>query len=614
MLISKQAPGRHPRPAFGVLARATLALLVLCHSAGSWAGVQAYLQRDTIADGASVTLRIESDRAQSGVQPDLAPLNKDFSVLGTSTSSQTQIINGNRSEKTSWRVQLQPRHGGTLEIPPIRVGSEQTAALAVTVREPSAQASQEVAKHLFIESDSAAAGKSVYVQQQIPYTVRLYFDDTLQSGELSAPTSADAVIEQLGEESRYKAVRNGRAYNVVERRYAIAPEKSGTLHVAPASFRGTALAEDDPSGSASDGNNPFAEMLRNTPFANDPAFLRSFGAGLSFGNTGQPVAVRGQEMTLQIQPRPAQAKGNWLPAEQITLRDSWQDHAPLFKVGEPVTRTITVEAKGLAASQIPTLSLAQPAGARLYPEAPQNQSRTDGKTIFGISKQDVTYIPDAQGTLEIAPVKLAWWNTTTNMQSQAMLPALVLQVAPGAMPAPSNPLPVAGNPATPAATVVAAHKHSWQERMLGAGHWSAAASALLLAIVAGLLWRWLRARRLASKPQQPAGAPEPTRKRSVLRALQQACTSHQPHAAAQALLDLARIEWPENPPRGLGALATRLDAGAAQVHALDRKLYGMDATSPWQSDALWQALGRGLQPRKNTVRDTEDGLRALYRP
>lgn len=613
MLNSKQPRSHHRRPTTGVLARAMLALLVLGHSAGSWAAVQAYLQRDTITNGESVTLRIESDQAQSSLQPDLAPLNKDFELLGTSTSSQTQIVNGKRSEKTSWLVQLQPRHGGTLGIPPISVGNEQTAALAVTVREPSAQARQEVAQHLFLESDNAAGGKSVYVQQQIPYTVRLYFDDTIQSGELSAPTSADAVIEQLGEETRYQAMRNGRAYNVLERRYAIAPEKSGTVHIVPASFRGTTLAGDDPSGNASAGNNPFAEMLRNTPFANDPAFMRSFGAGMPFGNAGQPVTARGQEMTLQIQPRPAQAKGNWLPAQQITLHDSWQDQAPQFRVGEPVTRTITIEAKGLAASQIPSLSLGQPAGARLYPDAPQNQSRTDGQTIYGISKQDVTYIPDAQGALQVAPVELAWWNTTTDRQSQATLPALAFQVAPGAMPAPSNATPVAGNPATPAATVAAGTTHSWRERIGGAGHWTVAASALLLAIVAGLLWRWLRVRRIATRPQHPTGAPAPAPKRSVLRALRQACTTHQPHAAAQALLDLARIEWPASPPRGLGTLASRLETGAAQVHALDRHLYGADAATPWQGDALLQALGHGLQPRKEPVHSAEDDLQALYR-
>ncbi|MEP6971216.1 MAG: BatD family protein [Betaproteobacteria bacterium] len=614
MLISKQRPWHHHRLATGVLAKAMLALLVLSHNADSGAAVQAYLQRDTIANGESVTLHIESDQAHSGLQPDLAPLNKDFDVLGTSTSSQTQIVNGKRSEKTSWLVQLQPRHGGTLEIPPISVGNEQTGAVAVTVHEPSAQARQEVAQHLFLESDNAAGGKSVYVQQQIPYTVRLYFDDTIQSGELSPPTSADAVIEQLGEDTRYKSMRNGHAYNVIERRYAIAPEKSGTLHIAPAGFRGTVLAADDPSASASAGNNPFAEMLRNTPFANDPAFMRSFGAGLPFGNAGQPVAVRGQELTLQIQPRPAQAKGNWLPAQQITLHDSWQDQAPQFRVGEPVTRTITIEAKGLAASQIPTLALSPPVGARLYPEAPQNQSRTDGKTIYGISKQDVTYIPDAQGALQVAPVELAWWNTTTDMQSQATLPALAFQVAPGAMPAPSNVSPVAGNPATPTATVAAGTTHSWRERIVDTGRWTVAASALLSAIVAGLLWLWLRVRRLAPKPQHPAGAPEPMRKRSVLRGLRQACTNHQPHAAAQALLALARIEWPASPPRSLGALASRLEAGAAQVHALDRHLYGADAAAPWHGDALWQALGRGLQPRKEPVHSADDALQALYRP
>ncbi|MDQ2926550.1 MAG: BatD family protein, partial [Pseudomonadota bacterium] len=401
----------------------------------SQAAVQARLEPGAVTQGGPLTLDIESDNAPSGTQPDLTPLQKDFVVLGTATQSETSFVNGRRSDRMRWSVRLQPRRAGKLVIPPVTLGIEQTAALDVDVGAVSPQAAAQVAKHVFVEVEAGDAGRPVYVQQQAPYTVRLYYDDTIQKGELDAPNPADAVVEQLGADKHSTAIRDGRSYNVLERNYAIAPEKSGTLRIPPVSFSGSQVLPQ--SGQAQEqgddadmADDLFARMLRQSPLGNDPLF-KGFAAGASLGQATQPVAVQGKEIVLGVRPRPAAAHADWLPAEAITLHDSLQDNPPDLKAGEPATRMITVEAKGLSASQIPPLSLAQPANARLYPEAADNQSRTDGKAIFGISTQKVTYIPNAQGTLDVPAVELAWWDVGNDAPRKATLPAHAFSVAPG---------------------------------------------------------------------------------------------------------------------------------------------------------------------------------------
>jgi hypothetical protein len=96
-----------------------------------------------------------------------------------------------------------------------------------------------------------------------------------------------------------------------------------------------------------------------------------------------------------------------------------------------------------------------------------------------------------------------------------------------------------------------------------------------------------------------------------MRALRLACVSNDRQAAADALLDLGRAEWPDDPPRGLGALAARLAAGGKEVSALHRSLYG-SVGSDWQGNALWSVLGRGLQPKRGNAQSDGDGLDALY--
>jgi len=602
-----------------------LGLFLLGGSSAVWASLRAEIDRQTVSAGDTLTLTIESDRAQSQQSPDLSPLRRDFDVLGTSTNSETSIVNGNRSDSTRWVVQLQPRRSGTIDIPPITVGNEHTIAIPLNVTAASPQQAQQTSAHAFLEVESDAAGKSIYVQQQIPYTVRLFYDDTVQTGDLAAPAPQNAIVEQLGKEDRYTAVRNGRSYNVIERHYAIAPERSGALAIPPASFRGTMLVAPNAQGDAAAADDPWSRLLRGTPFANDPFFRGGFAAGMSLGATTRPVDIHSQEIDLNVQPLPAGVHGNWLPAEQVTLHDSWDDNPPQFKVGEPVTRTITVNAKGLAASQIPPLTFSAPANARLYPEASSNQSRTDGKVIYGISKQSVTYIPTAQGTLNIPSIELAWWNTRSNTQSSAALPAQEFTVKPGASAAQSNaaapapapaPAPAGTPPQAKAATTPVAAVQPPQGASSGARlqrhlTWFASGIGLLLiAVVAAVALR--RRRNNASKPAAPAAAANPlVQRKAAMRALQLACAANDSRAAAAALADLARAEWPDDPPRGLGALAARLETGANEVIALDRCLYGAGG-SAWEGSALWAAIGNGFKPRRGDNLRNDDGLGALY--
>jgi hypothetical protein len=617
MKQSTRKPSLHAARHAPALAAATFGLLMLCSSVASWASLRAQLDPQTVQDGDTVTLTIESDQSQSQERPDVTPLRKDFNVLGTSTDSETSIVNGTRSDTTSWMIQLQPLHTGSIVIPPITVGNEQTAPLQLNVTQASPQQTQQTSAHVFLEVDAPAAGRSVYVQQQIPYTLRLYYDDSVQSGNLTAPDPANAMVEQLGKDKRYTTVRNGREYHVIERHYAIAPEKSGPLNIPPANFRGSMLVAANSQGNGAAPNDPMARMLRGTPFANDPFFRNSFGASISFGATPQPVDIRSREIALEVQPLPPGVQGNWLPAEQLTLHDSWDDNPPRFKVGEPVTRTITIDAKGLAASQIPPLSFAKPANARTYPEATSNQSRTDGNVIYGISRQSVTYIPTASGTLDIPPIALTWWNTASNAQNRAVLPAREFKVAPGAAQAapaaPASAAPQTKPAAKPLTPKRSASDISLTERLQRYRGWFAAGAAALVALA---LLLTIALRRRTRRPESKSGPANmlpvavPQRK-AALQALQQACAANERHAAADALLNLARTQWPDDPPRGLGALAARLDAGAKEIAALDRCLYG-SGESPWEGSALWNAVRDGLQTKRSEQLPKDDGLGALY--
>ncbi len=609
------------------------ALLLMLAVTTSEAAVRATLDRDTVYAGDIVTLTLESDGQQSHLQPDLTPLEKNFEVLGTSTQTQVSIFNGRRSDKTLWQVQLQPRQSGRLRIPPVTVGRQQTAALELKVSKAPLQTASQPNQHVFIEVEADTSAKQIYVQQQIPYSVRLYYDERLQDGELSGPEPKNAVVEQLGEDKRYSTVRNGRQYSVIERHYVISPEKSGSLTIPPATFRGR-IAVPEQRGRSRGPSSMMDQFFKNSPFANDPFFRDNmfndrFFSNSPFGDPGKPIAIRSRAINIDIKPRPAAARQHWLPAEAVSLHDSWTENPPQFKVGEPVSRTITIQTRGLAGSQIPELNISAPANARLYPETPSHESRTDGKTIYGTRTQTLTYIPGAQGTLKVPAITLNWWDTQHNKAASTTLPGWqfkVLPGAPGTAETPTANAAQAGQQTTPASktaqsdtrqtglasgsTLIATIKSNWR--------WLAGAGGILLVLVLLLahIARRAKQRRRTDAPSAEKQTPSRTAQaqpdqKSALQALQKACKDNDRHAAAKALLDLAQAHWPDDPPRSLGAIGMRIEKGQQQLSELERSLYAAEA-SDWNGAALWDEFRHGLQEKKPDRQSRDDELRPLY--
>ena len=608
------------------------ALLLMLAVTTSEAAVRATLDRDTVYAGDIVTLTLESDGQQSHLQPDLTPLEKNFEVLGTSTQTQVSIFNGRRSDKTLWQVQLQPRQSGRLRIPPITIGKQQTAALELKVSKAPLQTASQPNQHVFIEVEADTSAKQIYVQQQIPYSVRLYYDERLQDGELSGPEPKDAVVEQLGEDKRYSTVRNGRQYSVIERHYVISPEKSGSLMIPPATFRGR-IAVPEQRGRSRGPGSMMDQFFKNSPFANDPFFRDNmfndrFFSNSPFGDPGKPIAIRSRAINIDIKPRPAAARQHWLPAEAVSLHDSWTENPPQFKVGEPVSRTITIQTRGLAGSQIPELNISAPANARLYPETPSHESRTDGKTIYGTRTQTLTYIPGAQGTLKVPAITLNWWDTQHNKAASTTLPGWQFKVLPGAPgtmetpatdaaqteqhSAPANKTTEADSQQTESAAspLVDAIKANWRRLLGGSG------LLLLLALLVVSIARRAKQRRRTDAPSAEKQTPSRTAQaqpdqKSALQALQKACKDNDRQAAAKALLDLAQAHWPEDPPRSLGAIGMRLEKGQQQLSELERSLYAAEA-SDWNGAALWDEFRHGLQEKKPDRQSQDDELRPLY--
>ena len=495
------------------------------------ADARAWLDRDTMQVGETVTLNVEVEGSAGG-EPDFSSLAADFNLLGTQSSRQFNMSNGQSTSKNVWAIGLEPKRAGTLDIPALAVGTLRTQPLQLVVLPAPVGAQGKAGDAVYVEV--AAEPLAPYVQQQVRYVVKLYYAVDLTEGTLEEPSVDGIVVNKLGRDRQYAATVGERRYRVLERHYALVPERSGRLTLPALAFRGSALDGSDPTG---------------------------------FFRRGRAMSARSDAVELEVRPKPAQWGGEpWLPAASLELADdgSLPDE---IAVGEPVTRTVRLRAQGLGYEQLPELSFEAPAGSELYPDKAETQTRDDGTWLYGERTRKFAFVPTRAGTLVLPSIEVAWWDTVHDRRVTAVLPAHEIRITAAAGAAAVSP------GSTPVdAPAVAPVTVAWPQ----AGNdgttlrlWRATA---LIALALWLLTfvAWWRAR---ARPRRPASAGSAAGELPGRAAFRRACATGDLAAAERALLAWARDERPSL--RNLGELAAALDDDAQReaIAALQRTRY-----------------------------------------
>jgi oxygen tolerance protein BatD len=554
------------------------ALVAIAPARADTQSVRAWLDRDTMHIGETVTLNVES-AGDAGGQPDFSALSQDFNLLGTQSSQQVSIVNGSSTTKVVWAIGLEPKHAGRVTIPALNVGSAKTSPVSLTVLAQPAGAEGKPGDDVFLEV--TADPPAPYVQQQVRYTVKLYFSFGLTDGNLGEPQADGVVVQRLGQDKSYLATIGDRRYHVMERHYALTPEKSGTLNLPALVFRGNTLDAADPTG---------------------------------FFSRPRTISARSDAVQLEVKPKPATwpASDSWLPAQSMLLKDDSELPSEIH-VGDPVTRTIRLQAQGLGFEQLPELELAAPPGAEIYPDKADTRTRDDGTWLYGERVRKFAFVPTKPGTLTIPGVSVHWWDTAHDRMETVELAAHSINVLPAAGAKANTAAPDASAPAvtdaaaptppSPPSTPIAAPAslRFWQGL--------AALGFALWLITLGLWWQ----ARGATPNVRADAAPPPAAGSSAQRAaFLRAAALGELAGAERALVAWARSERPD--VRNLGELAVRLDSGAQTeaLAALQRARYA-GASAQGVGAALERAFKPGLAWRKAVVPATpKSALPALY--
>lgn len=118
-----------------------------------------------------------------------------------------------------------------------------------------------------------------------------------------------------------------------------------------------------------------------------------------------------------------------LVARDLHLNQTVVNSATPLKVGDSLTRQLTLQADGALAMSLPTPLLADIPGLSRYLKAPQVSALDDGRGNFngGQRIDTVTYRIDTEGRHTLPAIDVKWWDANARQTRTAQVPAITFE-------------------------------------------------------------------------------------------------------------------------------------------------------------------------------------------
>lgn len=381
----------------------------------------ASVNRNSVAVGQAFTLTLKLSGTSASAKPDWSALNQNFRVLNQQQSTQTTIINGKVESSVSWQLSLMAKRKGQSSIPSITIDTVQglLTSKPITVKVLSASELPDSHKQNDVSISSEVSKKELYQNEPVMFTLSIMSKQPIFNLRLDELKVEDAVIDSMGKAKVVEKIVDGVPVKSIESRYLITPLKFGELNI-PEILMQAELAISGDRRSFDSGFNSAFDLLRNFD-SMDNWF------GLS---QRKPITLASQPLTLKVKP-PLSSIKPWLPATSVVLSEQWEKPQELV-AGEPIVRTLSIFAGGIAATQLPSLAFHQNQlqGLKVYADQPKFENMLEADSISSTREETFTYIPQQAGRLVLPEIKLAWWNTETHRVEFARLAQKTIEVMP----------------------------------------------------------------------------------------------------------------------------------------------------------------------------------------
>ena len=518
-----------------------LIFLVILIFAGSqvWGEVTAWVNKNPVVVGNMFQLHIEAKNVDDAEEPDLSSI-QGLQVLNRSVQNQTSIMGTSVSRTVSWTYILIAPSSGNYLIPALQVGNEQTSPISLEAIVSTLNPQQKLVR---LEVD--VTPKKVYPQQQVLVRLRISRGDQLENESITPFELDGAQVEKLSQRS-HQTVKNGKKQEITEIVYAVLPEKSGTIVIPQVRYHG--------------------EVMQGG--------ITQMNFGNLFQKRGRRIFSTSEQQTVEVKPMPSGFKGWWLPADKLVIEEMWQPDPPLFRVGEPVTRTVAIFANGAFGNQIPEISFVYPAAIKGYADQPVIETEKTSEGLKGMRKEKWALIPNQAGKIKLPGISVSWWDVSRDELRTAVIPSKIINVLPVPGSQPQNtaleiPVPQKNKTETVVLQepVRAEESFPWKNAAIG--------FALLWGLTM-LLWFVNRNKKTAFsiKKEENFIQDQQNTIRETTKNVEKAFRSGDPGNVQTALLKWGNSVWVNDPPQCLEQIVERMPELKNGINVLNSVLYG----------------------------------------
>lgn len=150
------------------------------------------------------------------------------------------------------------------------------------------------------------------------------------------------------------------------------------------------------------------------------------------GQASQPLSAQSQPLHFAAQQPPGFKPGEpVLVAQGVRLSQAINPSSTALKVGDTLTRQLTLQADGALAMALPAPPLSEVDGLKRYPKTPQVNNLDDGRGHHngGQRIDSVTYQVQRPGHYSLPAIQMHWWDTSTQQARSAEVPAVTFEAA-----------------------------------------------------------------------------------------------------------------------------------------------------------------------------------------
>jgi hypothetical protein len=315
--------------------------------------VTAVLSNSDTAVGETVELQIKVTGPGDARPPEEISID-GLEIHSTGTSRQFEIHNFATSSSVTYNYTILPLRAGRFMIPPQTVfaGGKtlRTPELVLNVADSLAQPTT-TRPSRGAQTQAASAGdmvfaelivpnKTAYVGEIVPVQIRMGFDARVHPRLIEPPeiTGQGFTAQKLQQSSQNLETINGRPYEVVTFKTAIAAARAGKFEIGPVKAKAQVVVPRRRNAPRS--RSPFDLFDQDDPFS-DPFFSNPFA---QFGER-RDVQISSQPVALEVTPLPPNAPPSFSGAiGSFTMATDAKPKS--VQVGDPITVATTIAGRG----------------------------------------------------------------------------------------------------------------------------------------------------------------------------------------------------------------------------------------------------------------------------